>query len=281
MVSSIFGLLIAPIDQKIKIHSDKGQEKFMKKFLMFLCVIPLIAGMTGAAGATLLNGGFETGNLSNLTTTMTSYDNTTDTYSVYTDTPSSSDTATASVVGYHEGFNFTDYDPIGGTNFAELKTDFDEDDAWHFVALSQTVHLEAGLGLAGYAAFDTWDFYNDDPNQFANDEAWVRIYNASVSFDPNDANFYLKEAYLAQPWFMDVETLGDFEDSPWTHWSWTTAMEGDFTVVLGVGDVGVVGIESYALFDSVHVVPEPATMMLLGVGMIGLAGFGRKKFLKK
>jgi len=39
--------------------------------------------------------------------------------------------------------------------------------------------------------------------------------------------------------------------------------------------------EFYADNASVDPVPEPTTMLLLGSGLIGLAGYGRKKLLKK
>jgi len=60
-----------------------------------------------------------------------------------------------------------------------------------------------------------------------------------------------------------VQFTGTFSSISWTNsfenfYAFTVGMEGTTTPV-----------------------PEPTTMILLGSGLIGLAGYGRKKFFKK
>ena len=55
----------------------------------------------------------------------------------------------------------------------------------------------------------------------------------------------------------------------------------------GITELDITGVPSnigYWLLDNMNVstaVPEPATMLLLGSGLLGLAAYGRKKFFKK
>ncbi len=56
--------------------------------------------------------------------------------------------------------------------------------------------------------------------------------------------------------------------------------DGDLRVGLHVISIGTVG-GSDSLVNTSTPIPEPATMLLLGSGLIGLAGYGRKKFFRK
>ncbi len=80
----------------------------------------------------------------------------------------------------------------------------------------------------------------------------------------NGTNQGLIQVELASSNPITINTVGLFYGS---------SIDGGFTISASP--------EGFTYSASITPVPEPTTMLLLGSGLIGLAGYGRKKFFKK